>query len=212
MFSGLIGQVGEIESVRQTDAGRELRIRAPFDDLTAGESIALNGACLTVRQFGSGWFEVAAVTTTLERTTIGAWKPGTRVNLERSLRATDRLGGHIVLGHVDCVGLVALRQVSGDALLIDVSLPQAIQPLFVLHGSIAIDGVSLTVNDLKLGGVQVSLIEYTLRHTTLDELQPGNKVHVEADVIGKYVRRLLEPYLREPSAVNSVVDDFSLEH
>lgn len=212
MFSGLIGQVGEIESVRQTDAGRELRIRAPFDDLTAGESIALNGACLTVRQFGSGWFEVAAVTTTLERTTIGVWKPGTRVNLERSLRASDRLGGHIVLGHVDCVGLVALRQVSGDALLIDVSLPQAIQPLFVLHGSIAIDGVSLTVNDLKQGGVQVSLIEYTLRHTTLDELQPGNKVHVEADVIGKYVRRLLEPYLREPSAVNSVVDDFSLEH
>jgi riboflavin synthase len=208
----LIEKVGEIESVRQTDAGRELRIRAPFTDIEAGESIAVNGACLTVREFGSGWFDVAAVTTTLERTTIGGWKPGTRVNLERSLRADDRLGGHIVQGHVDCVGTVAARELRGDALLIDVSIPTAIQPLFVLHGSIAIDGVSLTVNDLKPAGVQLSLIDYTLRHTTLGDLAAGSRVHVEADVIAKHVRRLLEPYLREPSAVNSVMDDFSLEH
>src|SRR6202171_1983852 len=106
MFTGLIEQIGEVESVRQTEAGRELRIRAPFTDLTNGESIAVNGACLTVREFGAGWFDVAAVLTTLERTTIGAWKSGTRVNLERSLRATDRLGGHIVQGHVDSVGVV----------------------------------------------------------------------------------------------------------
>jgi riboflavin synthase len=212
MFTGLIEKVGEIESVRQTDAGRELRIRAPFTDIEAGESIAVNGACLTVREFGSGWFDVAAVTTTLERTTIGGWKPGTRVNLERSLRADERLGGHIVQGHIDCVGTVAARELRGDALLIDVSLPTAIQPLFVLHGSIAIDGVSLTVNDLKPAGVQLSLIDYTLRHTTLGDLAAGSRVHVEADVIAKHVRRLLEPYLREPSAVNSVMDDFSLDH
>jgi riboflavin synthase len=212
MFTGLIEKVGEIESVRQTDAGRELRIRAPFTDIEAGESIAVNGACLTVREFGSGWFDVAAVTTTLERTTIGGWKPGTRVNLERSLRADERLGGHIVQGHIDCVGTVAARELRGDALLIDVSLPMAIQSLFVLHGSIAIDGVSLTVNDLKPAGVQLSLIDYTLRHTTLGDLAAGSRVHVEADVIAKHVRRLLEPYLREPSAVNSVMDDFSLEH
>jgi riboflavin synthase len=212
MFTGLIEKVGEIESVRQTDAGRELRIRAPFTEIEAGESIAVNGACLTVREFGSGWFDVAAVTTTLERTTIGGWKPGTRVNLERSLRADERLGGHIVQGHIDCVGTVAARELRGDALLIDVSLPTAIQSLFVLHGSIAIDGVSLTVNDLKPAGVQLSLIDYTLRHTTLGDLAAGSRVHVEADVIAKHVRRLLEPYLREPSAVNSVMDDFSLEH
>jgi riboflavin synthase len=212
MFTGLIEKVGEIESVRQTDAGRELRIRAPFTDIEAGESIAVNGACLTVREFGSGWFDVAAVTTTLERTTIGGWKPGTRVNLERSLRADERLGGHIVQGHIDCVGTVAARELRGDALLIDVSLPTAIQSLFVLHGSIAIDGVSLTVNDLKPAGVQLSLIDYTLRHTTLGDLAAGSRVHVEADVIAKHVRRLLEPYLREPSAVNSVMDDFALEH
>ena len=211
MFTGLIEQVGEVESVRQSSAGRELRVRAPFNDLAAGESIALNGACLTVREFGPGWFEAAAVLTTLERTTIGEWKTGTRVNLERSLRATDRLGGHIVQGHVDCVGVVAAREMAGDALLIDLSLPGSIEPLFVLHGSIAVDGVSLTVNELKPGGVQLSLIDYTLRHTNLGDLRVGSRVHVEADVIAKHVRRLLEPYLRETSAVNSMTD-FSLEH
>jgi riboflavin synthase len=211
MFTGLIEQVGEVESVRQTDAGRELRIRAPFKDLAAGESIAVNGACLTVREFGPGWFDAAAVLTTLERTTIGGWKTGTRVNLERSLRATDRLGGHIVQGHVDCVGVVASRDLAGDAVLIDLSVPASIEPLFVLHGSIAVDGVSLTVNELKPGGLQVSLIDYTLRHTTLGDLRVGSRVHVEADIIAKHLRRLLEPYLREASAVNSMTD-FSLEH
>ena len=211
MFTGLIEQLGEVESVRQTDAGRELRIAAPFTDLQNGESIAVNGACLTVREFGAGWFEAAAVVTTLERTAIGDWKKGTRVNLERALRSSDRLGGHIVQGHVDCVGVVAAVERSGDALLVDLSLPQSIEPLFVLHGSIAVDGVSLTVNELKPGGLQLSLIEYTLRHTTLGDLKPGASVHVEADIIAKHVRRLLEPYLKEASALNSVAD-FSLEH
>jgi riboflavin synthase len=211
MFTGLIGQVGEIESVRQTEVGREIRIRAPFTDLSNGESIAINGACLTVREFGPGWFDAAAVLTTLERTTIGNWKKGARVNLERALRPGDRLGGHIVQGHVDCVGIVAAREQAGDALLIDVSVPQAIESLMVLHGSVAIDGVSLTVNELKPGGLQVSLIEYTLRHTTLGELKEGSRVHVEADVVAKHVRRLLEPYMREASALTSLTD-FSLEH
>ncbi|HEX9085796.1 MAG TPA: riboflavin synthase [Gemmatimonadaceae bacterium] len=211
MFTGLIEAVGEVESVRQTDAGRELRIRAPFTDLENGESIAINGACLTVREFGAGWFDAAAVVTTLQRTAIGDWKPGTRLNLERSLRSTDRLGGHIVQGHVDCVGVVAAVERHADALLVDLSLPQSVEPLFVLHGSIAVDGVSLTVNELKPGGLQLSLIEYTLRHTTLGDLKPGARVHVEADVIAKHVRRLLEPYLREASALNSL-DDFSLDH
>jgi riboflavin synthase len=211
MFTGLIEQIGEIESVRQTDAGRELRIRAPFDDLADGESIAVNGACLTVREFGAGWFQAAAVLTTLERTTIGDWHAGTRVNLERSLRAADRLGGHLVQGHVDCVGTVVAREMAGDALLVDLAMPASLEPLFVLHGSIAVDGVSLTVNELKPRGVQLSLIEYTLRHTTLGDLQAGSRVHVEADIIAKHVRRLLEPYLQGTTAVNSQ-DDFSLEH
>lgn len=211
MFTGLIEQVGEVESVRQTDAGRELRIRAPFTDLTSGESIAVNGACLTVREVGGGWFDTAAVLTTLERTTIGEWKNGTRVNLERAMRPGDRLGGHIVQGHVDCVGIVAARAQAGDALLIDFSVPASIEPLLVSHGSVTVDGVSLTVNELKPGGLQISLIDYTLRHTTLGELREGSRVHIEADVIAKHVRRLLEPYLREASALTSLTD-FSLEH
>src|SRR5438132_6246 len=211
MFTGLIEEIGEIDSVRQTNAGRELRIRALFSDLMAGDSIAVNGACLTVREFGTGWFEAGAVGTTLERTTIGGWKKGTKLNLERALRPGDRLGGHIVQGHVDCVGIVAAVEREGDAQLLDISLPTAFEPLFVLHGSVAIDGVSLTVNDLKPRGLQVSLIEYTLRHTNLGDLKPGSRVQVEADIIAKQVRRLLEPYLREASALNSLTD-FSLEH
>src|SRR5258707_14730927 len=107
MFTGLIEKVGEIEGVRQTDAGRELRIAAPFTDLQDGESIAVNGACLTVREFGAGWFEAAAVGRTLERTGIGDWKKGTQVNLERALRSGDRLGGNIEQGHVGWGGVGA---------------------------------------------------------------------------------------------------------
>jgi riboflavin synthase len=211
MFTGLIEQIGEIESVRQTDVGRVLRIRALFTDLSSGESIAVNGACLTVRELGSGWFDAAAVQTTLNRTAIGDWTKGTRVNLERALRPGDRLGGHIVQGHVDCVGIVASREQAGDALLIGVSVPASVESLLVLYGSVAVDGVSLTVNELRPGGLQLSLIDYTLRHTTLGELREGKRVHVEADVVAKHVRRLLEPYLREAAALTSLTD-FSLEH
>ncbi len=211
MFTGLVEQVGEVELARESDAGRELRIRAPFADLKNGESIAVNGACLTVRETGPGWFEAAAVLTTLERTTIGDWGKGTRVNLERALRAGDRLGGHIVQGHVDCVAGVTSRKERGSAVLIDIELPPTVEPLFVLHGSVAIDGVSLTVNELSRRGLQVALIDYTLRNTTLADLRAGSRVHVEADVVGKHVRRLLEPYLRE-SAVMGAAPDFSLEH
>ncbi len=211
MFTGLIEHVGEVEVARETVAGRELRVRAPLTDLRNGDSISVNGACLTVRDSGPGWFEVAAVLTTLERTAIGDWKKGTRVNLERALRADARLGGHIVQGHVDCVATVISRQERGDTVLIDLELPPAIEPLFVLHGSVAVDGVSLTVNDLRPRGLQVALIDYTLRNTTLGALAAGNRVHVEADVIAKHVRRLLEPYLRESAALGSVVD-FSMEH
>lgn len=211
MFTGLIEHVGEVERIRESDAGRELRIRTAFADLTDGESIAVNGACLTVRNVGSGWFEAAAVLTTLERTTIGDWNKGTRVNLERALRVDARLGGHIVQGHVDCVAIVTSRTEHGDALLIGVEVPPALEPLFVLHGSVALDGVSLTVNDLRHRGLQVALIDYTLRNTTLADLRAGSRVHVEADVLAKHVRRLLEPYLRE-SAVLGSEPDFSLEH
>jgi riboflavin synthase len=195
MFTGLIDDVGTIERVLDTPAGRELTIACRYDDLVPGESIAVNGACLTVRDCAPHRFIVAAIVTTLDRTTVANWTSGTRVNLERSLRATDRLGGHIVQGHVDGVGRVRATSRREDAWLIDVEVPDDIADLLVPHGAIAVDGVSLTVNEiLGRDALQLSIIEYTLAHTTLGALKAGDRVQVEADVIGKYVRRLVAPY------------------
>ena len=192
MFTGLIDDVGTITSVAETPVGRELRIGCRYDDLQQGESIAVNGACLTVLTHGPRWFTVAAITTTLERTTMRAWDSGRRVNLERALRVGDRLGGHFVQGHVDGVATVAGVRQAGDARLLDLALPPGLPELMVQHGSVAVDGVSLTVNDLSAPGtLQVSLIAYTMRHTTLGALADGDEVHVEADMLGKYVLRLL---------------------
>ncbi len=195
MFTGLIDDVGLIERVAATPAGAELTVRCRYDDLAPGESIALNGACLTVRECGPRWFTVAAVVTTVERTNIGNWKSGTRVNLERALKVGDRLGGHIVQGHVDSVAEVRRVRDEGDARLLDLSFPLPLLDLVVLHGSVAIDGVSLTVNALPAPDVvQVALIDYTLRRTTLGGLAAGDRVHVEADVVAKHVQRLMAPF------------------
>ena len=192
MFTGLVTAIGTIASVTQTPDGRELRVECDYDDLVGGESIALNGVCLTVRERGPGWFTASAVTSTLGRTALGDWKAGRRVNLERALRATDRLGGHIVQGHVDGVADVTRVRRDGDALLVDVELPPDLTPLMVLHGSVCVDGVSLTVNALGAGNsIQLSLIEYTARHTTLGDVEPGDRLHIEADILGKSVQRLL---------------------
>lgn len=196
MFSGLVEDVGIIEQVATTEAGHELRIRCHWDSLVDGESIAVNGACLTVLAHGPQWFTVAAIVTTLGRTTIGDWAVGRRVNLERALRLGDRFGGHIVQGHVDGVATITRVLQDGDARRLELALPSGLADLMVPHGSLAVDGVSLTVNELPGGdAVEISLIDYTLRHTTLSDLQAGDAVHVEADTIGKYVQRLLAPYL-----------------
>jgi riboflavin synthase len=195
MFTGLIDDIGVVERVERTEAGRELRIRSRYTGLEDGESVAVNGACLTVRASGSGWFSVAAVVTTLGRTTIGDWAAGRRVNLERAMRLGDRLGGHLVQGHVDDVGVVESVRREADAVLVDVRLPPELEVLMVPHGSVCVDGVSLTVNALPAPGIlQLSLIEFTWRHTTLGELASGDRVHLEADMVGKYVRQLVGPY------------------
>ena len=197
MFTGIVGAQGRVESVSpnggtgQGDGGRVLRIRAPFRGLKKGESIAVNGACLTVERVVRGGFTVHVVQTTAGRTLFAEYAAGRRVNLERALRATDRFGGHFVQGHVDGVGTVERVAAQGDALLLDIRVPPEVDEATIPHGSIAVDGVSLTVNARPGKGViQVSLIPFTREHTTLGALQVGERVHVEGDVLGKYVRQL----------------------
>ena len=199
MFTGLVEEVGEVKAVRNSDAGLELRISCGFDDLSDGDSIAVNGVCLTVRERrGTGReveFVVAAVATTLERTSLTDWQVGTRLNLERALKLGDRLGGHIVQGHVDGTGTVLRTALVDDAWLIDVAVPEPLRAFMVPLGSVTIDGVSLTINAIIEGGIQLSIIEFTLRHTTLGILKTGDRVHIEADVLAKHVANLVSPHL-----------------
>jgi riboflavin synthase len=195
MFTGLIDAVGAITNVKPTDAGVELTVKCDYTDLVAGESISLNGVCLTVRECGAGWFNVAAVVTTTGRTTIGSWTTGRKLNLERAMKADARFGGHIVQGHVDAAALVTKVERRRDAVLIDLDLPPGLSDTLVLHGSVTVDGVSLTVNDLDGDKLQISIIEYTWRHTNLADLKEGDQVQVETDVIGKYVQRIVAPYI-----------------
>jgi riboflavin synthase len=193
MFTGIVDDVGTIDRVASTDAGRELGVRCRYDDLSDGESIALNGVCLTVRDRRPGFFTCAAIGQTRDLTTIGGWDVGRRVNLERALRPTDRLGGHIVQGHVDAVARVTRAEGEGDSLLIDLAVPAPLSELMVERGSIAVDGVSLTIHALPASDiVRVFIIEYTRAHTTLGSLRSGDCVNVEADVIAKYVRMLMQ--------------------
>jgi riboflavin synthase len=193
MFSGLITAVGEVRRVDRSTDGLELTIGAPYADLTPGESIAVDGACLTVQALGGSGFTAHVIRTSLERTRFDEYVPGQRVNLERALRIGDRLGGHLVQGHVDGVGTVERVGERDDAWLVDLRLPDEIARISVPLGSITVDGVSLTVNSKPASGViQISLIPFTLQHTTLGERRVGDRVHLEADAIGKYVAALLE--------------------
>jgi riboflavin synthase len=192
MFTGLITATGQVQRAQRNADGLELTISAPYADLAEGESVAVDGACLTVQSLSTGGFTSHIIRTTLDRTRFAQYAPGRRVNLERALRVGDRLGGHLVQGHVDGVGTVAQVQQRDDARLLDLQVPAEIARISVPLGSITVDGVSLTVN-AKPGDrtIQISLIPFTLQHTTLGERQVGDRVHLEADTIGKYVAALL---------------------
>ena len=196
MFTGIVTAVGRIAKAARAsgngkDPGLTLSIKCPFRGVKRGESIAVNGACLTVERVVAGGFTVHAIDTTLGRTLLGEYAAGRRVNLERAVRAMDRLGGHIVQGHVDGVGVVERQGQVVDGVTYDVRVPDAVREVSILHGSIALDGVALTVNALPGPGlVQIALVPYTRAHTTLGTLEVGDRVHVEGDVLGKYVRQL----------------------
>jgi riboflavin synthase len=189
MFSGIVEAVGRIREAEAIDNGRRLRIEAPFaGELGPGDSVAVEGVCLTATGLGETWFEVEAIATTLSRTTLGRLGTGSGVNLERALALGDRLGGHLVQGHADGIGEVTAIEREGEHVLLDVSLPDVVAEVTVLHGSIAISGVSLTVNAMPRPDVaQVALIPYTWDHTTLRNLQVGDGVNLEGDMLGRFV-------------------------
>jgi riboflavin synthase len=189
MFSGIVEAVGQVREAEQVENGRRFRIAAPFaGELVDGDSIAVEGVCLTATAAGPDWFDVEAIATTLSRTTLGRLGPGAGVNLERALALGDRLGGHLVQGHVDAVGDVLRIERDGEHVLLDVRLPDVVAEVTVLHGSIAMAGVSLTVNAMPEPEVaQVALIPYTWDHTTLRQLRPGDGINLEGDMLGRFV-------------------------
>ena len=192
MFTGIIATTGRLERLERRDRGARLTLatRRPLPRLALGESIAVNGACLTVVAPRGRRFSVDVSPETLRRTTLGSLAPGAPVNLERALRMGDRLGGHIVLGHVDGVGRVRTIRPEGKWLLYRFTAPPALAPYLVEKGSIAVDGVSLTVFACRGSTFTVALIPHTLAVTTLGSLAPGDPVNVEVDVLAKYVERL----------------------
>jgi riboflavin synthase len=195
MFTGIVEETGEIVDVTRSDEGRRLRIATSFDGLSQGASISVSGACLTVEAFGDGWFSVFLATETLDRTYLGDLAVGDQVNLERAMAAGDRFDGHVVQGHVDGTAEVVGVKRIGDDWQFTFSLPDALAGYVVEKGSISVDGISLTVAALDGEQFAVAIIPETYDVTTLSEKSAGDPVHLEVDVVAKYVESLVEGYL-----------------
>jgi|UniRef100_A0A7C3UXX2 riboflavin synthase len=203
MFTGLVEGVGEIVELRRLAEGLRLAVAPPFPvaELDLGESVAVSGACLTVVAVQGRAFQVDVSPETLARSTLSAKQVGDRVNLERALRLGDRLGGHLVTGHVDGLGVLKERRQGPQHLELAFGLPAPLAPLVIEKGSIAVDGVSLTVNAVRDQVFTVNVIPFTARDTTLGGLKVGDRVNLETDIIGKYVARLLGPHLPSKSGL-----------
>jgi riboflavin synthase len=201
VFTGLIQDLGTVESIERTDDGTRLRISTPlFSELAEGDSIAVDGCCLTATAVGAGAFETEAMNQTLTVTALAHVDEGSRVNLELAMKPTDRLGGHIVQGHVDGVGTVSTVVDDGFARRLRVDLPTQLLRYVVDRGSITLGGVSLTVAELGGTWVEVSLIPETLERTSLGEVQVGSRLNLECDIVAKYVERLVAPFAGKEQA------------
>ena len=208
MFTGLVEGVGEITGMRRMTEGLRLAVVPPFPvaELTLGESVAVSGACLTVVAVEGRAFQVDVSPETLARSTLSLKKAGERVNLERALRLGDRLGGHLVTGHVDGLGVLRERRAGPEHLELTFELPATLAPLVIEKGSIAVDGVSLTVNAVQGHTFTVNIIPLTARDTTLAGLAVGDRVNLETDIIGKYVARLLSPHLPKVGVTEELLE------
>jgi riboflavin synthase len=192
MFTGIVAELGEVVGIEHFADAARMTIRGSVEDAALGDSISVNGVCLTVTEIMDGTFTADVMRETLDRSGLGELKPGAPVNLELSVRLNDRLGGHLVQGHVDATGTVLSREPSEHWDVVRISLPEQISRYVVEKGSIAVDGVSLTVSALGDDWFEVSLIPETLKRTTLGHRPPGETVNLEVDVIAKYVERLVQ--------------------
>ena len=193
MFTGIVAALGTATNVVETETGRRIRIadEAIFDDMAVGDSVAVNGVCLTAVAVGDGEVTVDVVMESLERSNLGEVESGGLVNLERPMAASGRFDGHIVQGHVDGVGRVERLQAEGESIRMWISIPDPLTRYIVEKGSVTVDGVSLTIAGVSEDGFEVALIPHTLAVTVLGERKPGDQVNLEADIIAKYVERLL---------------------
>ncbi len=193
MFTGLVEEIGEVFEVRANGDAIDITVAAHpvLEDLQIDDSIALDGCCQTVIRRDEETFTVTAVEETLKKTTLGSFGVGTRVNLERALRVGDRLGGHFMLGHVDCVGEIIEREDLESSRLFRIRYPEEFAPLVIPVGSIAINGVSLTTAEVEGNACMVSIIPHTLGATTFGRLNTGDRVNIEFDMIGKYIRNMM---------------------
>lgn len=193
MFTGLVEDLGEVVSIVPEGEGRRVRIRTRIDlsEVGLGDSIACDGACLTAVRCEGSIFEVVAGRETLERTTLGSWKPGRAVHLERALRVGDRLGGHLVQGHVDGLGRVVSLDAAGESWILWVDVGEELAPLVAPKGSLTVDGISLTVNEVRGSHARINLIPHTVEVTRVSGLKVGDRVNLEVDVLARYVARLL---------------------
>jgi riboflavin synthase len=204
MFTGIIEGLGTLSGIQSSGQGRRLTLTADFDlsQTRIGDSIAVNGACLTAVELGKRRFAADVSPETLSRTTLGKAVVGERVNLERALRLSDRLDGHLVSGHIDGTGIIHRREPAGNAVIVTVQVPESLSRYMIQKGSVAVDGISLTINQCSAGYFEVSIIPHTAGLTTIGFKPVGASVNIETDMIGKYVERFLMPHRpsQEPEA------------
>lgn len=209
MFTGIIEAVGKVQSVRQAGGDVRLSIDAAgldMNDVKLGDSIATSGVCLTVVDFGAHWYAADVSLETISRTSLNSWKTGTRVNLEKALLPTTRLGGHLVSGHVDGLGEIMLARQDARSLYFEVKAPDALAKYMAEKGSITVDGISLTINHLNGALMSLNLVPHTATQTTINDWQVGSKVNLEIDVLARYLERLLMGDKAAESTTKNAID------
>ena len=215
MFSGIVEEMGAIQGIERGLAGAKISILASMilEDIQIGESICVSGTCLTAVKLTENGFVIDASTETLNCTTLGRISVGAPVNLERAVKLNARMGGHLVTGHVDGMGILRVREPQGNALLMEFETPDDILRYCVAKGSITVDGISLTINTVKPHSLEVTIIPHTAKVTTLGLKQVGDSVNLESDLIGKYVERLLQASGSLPAKPTPVIDqDYLRKH